>query len=305
MGGGGQASAPRGLTLGARCGGCMRYVVAPKGWCPENVNPFSTDGAYNPGWSCFSLKGGPGRDYFSGRSRAGCWLLRLGTGARDLEQRLVDFISYENHHGRTAILDFPGEIHPEDFLTRATEKALGPSEWRPSDPEYVVHSTALRSWEKIRAHRLMKAASRTESRPLPARGGIRNEIDDYLSEEPPEYREYIMFGSLGSVSEMILASYTAGKFQLVESTPYTPGARLYFDNRRIVTDGRCTRDGLHSTKVYGSLPLQGYLLFSVTAKDLAYKGSPTAWTPRSFSERADQLFADFMSGRPRLTCGST
>jgi hypothetical protein len=112
-----------------------------------------------------------------------------------------------------------------------------------------------------------------------------------LLNEPPEYKDYIMFGGMDScVPEMVIASSIAGKFVLDEKATFEPGVRLYFDNYRIIRDGLATRDGLHVNKVHLHLPLQPYLLFAVGVDNLDPQRQVKEWTIRNFVERANAAF---------------
>lgn len=273
----------------------MRYVIPDSSWSPDDDNPFSTDGSYGSQWSCFSLAGGTSATFFTGRSTAGCWLARFGTGVPDVAQRFADFALYENNQGRTVILQLPPGIDPAAFLRDAETTAPEPTELRPSDPAYVVHSTTTEGWRRIQSDGQLRAGSLIGSSFGPTAPPT-NEVEAYIRNEPPEYKDYVMFGEVGSATpEVILASFAAGRFVLDADVPYSPGVRLYFDNRKIVADGRCTRDGIHTTKVFRTLPLQGYLLLSVGTADLRQCGDTTSWTPRTFAQAADQLFLAHLS----------
>ncbi len=117
------------------------------------------------------------------------------------------------------------------------------------------------------------------------------QVEAYLHDEPPEYKDYIMFGGMDScVPEMVLASNCTGSFILDEKAAFKPGVRLYFDNYRIIRDGLATRDGLHVNKVHLHLPLQPYLLFAVGVDDLDPQRQVDQWTIRNFVERANAAF---------------
>jgi hypothetical protein len=274
----------------------MRYVVAPTSWSPDEQNPFSADGSYTNLWSCFSLKGGPGGGFFTGRTKSGCWLAKFSTGVTDVGQRFLDYTQYENHHGRTVIFDVPEDIDPNVFIEQAKVAAIDAIHWRQSDPEYVVHSTTIDSWNRIRNDNELRSVNLTASRSRPSTTS-KNEVEEYVSKEPPEYGDYIMFGTAGSTPELILASYAAGRFVLDEDVPYSPGVRIYVNNREIVTEGFCTRDGIHTTKVYQRLALQRYLILAITVADLPGSSDVETWTPRKYSEQADILFQKHILAR--------
>ena len=117
---------------------------------------------------------------------------------------------------------------------------------RPSDPEFLIHSTTHEVWEEIRSAGEMRAAAY-----LPERWNLDdedNETNRYLRSEPPEYREYIMFGGMTGSSELVLASYRARKFIMDENAEYRPGVRIYVKNYEIIKDKIGIRDGIHTMK---------------------------------------------------------
>ncbi len=71
--------------------------------------------------------------------------------------------------------------------------------------------------------------------------------------------------------------------------PYQPGARFYFDMKRIAEDGLLIRDG-SEVKVKNTLPLEPYLIWVATVKVLDLNQASV--TPRKFAEKADLYFRD-------------
>ena len=188
--------------------------------------------------------------------------LRADRHVPHLQNRLIDFLHYENAHGRTVILLFPKGVDVDAAVAQALARTPHADVVRPDDPAFIVHSTTLAAWEMIGRDGQLRAASHLaqQLRSLePA-----SDLERYLQGEPPEYSDYIMFGEIGSTTpERIVASYQAGRFMFDDDAVYEPGVRLYFDNHRIIRDNRITRDGLHTTKVRGQLPLTRYLLAAI------------------------------------------
>jgi hypothetical protein len=153
----------------------------------------------------------------------------------------------------------------------------------------VVHSTSLVAWDKICADGEVKAVSLLPQRPLSLDSS--SEVAQYLRNEPPEYSDYIMFGTIASTTpEKIVVSYQTMSFILDDDAAYEPGVRLYFDNHRIIGDNLATRDGLHVMKVHKQLPLSPYLLAAIRVIDLDPRRDVKVWTPRVFVERSDKAF---------------
>lgn len=209
---------------------------------------------------------------------------------------MIDFLRYENAHGRTVILSFPKDIDVDGFVARALSCTPEANIVRPGDPKVVVHSTTLPAWESILADGELKAASLLGIEEGASARGF-SEIERYYQDEPPEYTDYIMFGGMDSAeTEMVLASHNAGRFVCDDNAVYEPGVRLYFDNHRIIADGLGTRDGLHLIKVLRRLPLAPYLLAAVSVQDLDPEGKIEVWTIRSFVERANEAFRSRSEG---------
>jgi hypothetical protein len=277
------------------------YRKAPLGWSYIDPNPFTPDGSYELGWSSFCILDRDDDQFMTGRVDTGPFSARFGRRVKHLEVRLIDFLRYENGQGRTVILSFPEDMDIDQYIEEAQSKVLGLNVVRPDDPKIVVHSTTLEAWKTIRTDGQLKSAAELSRSSFPS---VRikessSEVGQYVKDEPPEYSDYIMFGTIASTTpEKVVASYLAGRFVLDDNAIYEPGVRLYFDNQRMIRDGLIVRDGLHTTKVHKRLPLSLYLLAAIGVNDLDPFREVKIWTLQSFMERADNLF--FSSG-PRPT----
>ena len=101
----------------------------------------------------------------------------------------------------------------------------------------------------------------------------------------------------GCGNEMVVNSQLRGEVCFDPNAPYTPQARMYFDAHKIIMDGLVVRDGVHSFKVYDSMPLQKYLLMTVFVKDVVLPVGQTYWTPTNFTDRANAYFADYIKAK--------
>ena len=104
----------------------------------------------------------------------------------------------------------------------------------------------------------------------------------------------------GSGSEIVVNSHLRGKPCFDPNALYEPQARMYFDAHKIIADGLALRDGTHTIKVYGALPLEGYLLRTVFAGDVALPAGEMYWTPTLFTEAANALFYREMEAHNKL-----
>jgi hypothetical protein len=271
----------------------VKYTKAPPGWSYTDRNPFTQDGSYGSEWSSFCLLDREDDQVFTGQSGNGPFSARFGQCVENLEDRLIDFLRYENAHNRTVILSFPEGIDIDDFVARALSQTPMANVVRPNDPEVVVHSTTIHAWKSILADGELRAASCLGIERDQAHDAQESsEIDQYYQSEPSEYVDYIMLGEMDSTaSEMVLASNSAGRFVLNDDAVYEPGARLYFDNHRIITDRLGTRDGLHVMKVHLRLPLTPYLLAAITVDDIDPEGKIAMWTLKTFVEKANLVYS--------------
>lgn len=270
----------------------LKYLKAPSGWGYSDPNPFTSNGEYGSEWSAFCILDEDHSQIFIGKSGKGPFSSRFGRQVPNLTEHLVDFLKYENAHERQVILSFFPKMDVHEYITQALASTPDSNTVRSKDPVILIHATTQAAWESIQADQALKAASQLAKKPDRSGGEAQvGEIEAYLFDEPPEYKDYIMFGSMDScVPEMILASNLSGKFIIDEEAVFEPGVRLYFDNHRIIRDGLATRDGLHVNKVHLHLPLQPYCLFAIEVDDLDPQRKVKEWTIRNFVEQANAAF---------------
>jgi len=261
----------------------MKYEIAPEGWTSHDSNPFKADGKYDRKYSSLFLSGVQNAHIMNGTSRSGIFHVIFNTQVRDRNQRIIDFITYENGFGRTVIV---GSDHIDDLaeFMASLEGESDPCLPRANDPRILVHSTSREAWDSISSDGMMKSALQ-----------LTKEKKHFISigykelQEPEEYRDFIMFGSFGFTTEFIVLSQQKGRIVTDENALYRPGVRIYFDCRKMVHDGMVFRDGLHLIKVKTTLDLAKYMLIAVKPEDLEPEGE-IQWTPRLFAERSDELF---------------
>jgi hypothetical protein len=274
----------------------LRYQIAPNGWEHTDPNPFSPDGSYGSEWSAFCLLDREDDQFFTGKSGDGPFSACFGRMVDHLEDRLANFLCYENRHGRTVILSFPQDIDIHSYVVQALSSTPKADIVRPEDPAVLVHATTQAAWQSIRGDCELKAASQLGiKRYRSDEGSSSSLLEDYLKHEPPEYSDYIMFSGMEScVPEMVVASNQKNRFVLDENAIYEPGVRLYFDNYRIIRNGLGVRDGLHLIKVYQRLALQPYLLATIDANDIDPQHEKQ-WAIKEFTEKANVVFRDLVN----------
>lgn len=223
----------------------------------------------------------------NGTGDTGLYCFLAGRKVQNLETRLADFLRYENAHGRKVILSFPPDFAADELVRRTLEYVPDVTRIRPDDPRWLVHSTSVPAWERIRACGELRSLARLRRGGIEARGVGVSEF-----REPDDYADYVMFcGHDHIAAEHVVASQAAGRIITEEDTPYQPGVRLYFDAHRIILDGLAVRDGLHILKVHDHLPLHPYLITTIGVSDIDPEREIPVWTPRTFLDQANERFA--------------
>ena len=193
---------------------------------------------------------------------------------------LADFINYEQLNETTILLD----IDEKDYLDALNHdvKNVG-TELRDYEPEILIHSTPLSSWESIKKSGYLKSWNCVkkenpdfETEPIGAKLG---DLEDY--------RDYIMFSDGNVMAEVVVASKEKGYIEMDVNAPYTPGARLYLDAKKMAKDGLLVRDGIHLPKIKNEILLAKYLIWPCTAADLKIDEIST---PLEFTKTANERF---------------
>lgn len=254
--------------------------IADSEWNPTLPNPFAADGAYGENWSAFIYD--DTISYFSNvYPDTKVYTLRFSPVADNGNQRFFDFLRYELSYGRNVIVKFCTGMDCQDILNRF-RKAGDETSYRASDGEVLVHSTTLSAWKQIKHDGALFSPNL-----LRKNGHIIHEIGLAPMLEPKDYSDYVMLDVPNGCGELVVNSRNIGTVCIDPNVPYTPGVRLYFDVKKLFADGLVIRDGVHPVKIKDKLPLDGYLLAVISAKEFH---DNIQWTPALFTERANELF---------------
>ena len=219
-----------------------------------------------------------------GKLDNGLFLMVFDRSLEKLEIRLADFLRYEPRHGRRTIVAAPPDVDIDSLVRHSLETYSPGSFLTPDQSRWLVHSTPLECWEDIAGCGELRSLA-----DLRRSGKNIVSIGREQLKEPDDYAEYAMLGSFDHIGcEHVVASHKRGEIFTDEDVCYSPGVRLYFDGHRIIRDGLAVWDGIHFIKVHHRIPLEPYLLKSITAKDVDAKRND--WTPRTFLEAANQCF---------------
>ncbi|MCE5237663.1 hypothetical protein LLH23_04135 [bacterium] len=268
------------------------WFHAPPGWSPDQPNPFSPDGAYGAGWSCFRLTDDDDDWLRNGCEPSGLYVVRLGRRCEHITRRLGDFLRYECAHGRRVIVAGTAEISPEALVARALAETPEPDLLRDDDPPWMVHSTTPEAWAAIEACGELRAFAILRG------GTAQRAIGEALLNDPPDYAEHIALGEIEKIGpEFVVACRQAGRMLPDPDTEYEPGVRLYFDAHRIIRDGLAVRDGLHTLKVRDRLPLNPYLAAAIGPADVPPLPDGERWTTTRFRDCANEAFVQRLGER--------
>jgi hypothetical protein len=261
----------------------QQVFVAPKGYAPDNENPFTPDGRYGRSWTILKID-----SYFEGVlyqqcTCHGCYEVTISPQYSYFYELIADFIQYESEYNRKILLVAERDINLE-FSTNYKERII-----RPSDPRYLIHSTTLARYEKIVADGLLKSPNRLKNEGCPVKSiGLKPLC------EPEDYLDYIMFAKGGVAPELVVNSHLCGIVNYDPFAQYTPQVRLYFDGYKMVTDGLIVRNV--TSMAYDNVPLR-YLVKAVTADDLKLPDGDANWTPFAFSEAADIYMRQYITSQ--------
>lgn len=197
----------------------------------------------------------------------------------------MDFIEYETAHNKNIIVSVSRcdlDVAKKEYSGHGYEDRF----LRPYEQGVLVHSTTWDCWQSIcncgclKSWNMLKAEnSIKEEKP------IGNKLGD-----PYDYSDYIMFTNGGVVGEIIVSSKQKGKIDMNMDRPYKPGARLYFDAKKIANDGLLVRDGAH-IKVKDKLNIENYLICSITLETMGLNYNNEI-SPRTFANESDRFFQD-------------
>lgn len=248
-------------------------------YIPGIINP-DTGLLYDDSWIVFSLTDENYRMRVGGENGR-AYVLSVGNNHLNWKMALGDFIDYHKTAGHKIVLALSEEAL-DDALNSYKGHSCRDSFLRDYESPVLIHSTIQKCYEHIIKddclkswNRLYKEGFFTDEEPI-----------GKLLGDPLELRNYILFG-FGVTGEIVVSSKEKHRIEMDWDQPYQPGARLYFDMKRIAEDGLLIRDG-SEIKVKDMLPLKPYLIWAATAKELDLEQETI--TPKQFAEKADRHF---------------
>lgn len=225
------------------------------------------------------------REVNSGAKENGIFTYDTNHYNKGVQQRIVDFIFYENAKCRYPILldedlMITGNIAAEKFDT---------SNLRVYEPKVCVHSSSMENGKQI-----IRTGALRSQRVLLEDGWLQTkQLGFTRNGEPDDYLDHINLSSYQSPwPERVVQSNQLGELGRWDLT-YNPGYRFYFDADLLAQSGKLVRTGAPFVKVFGYLPLE---------KSLGYLGNVCSssfeekdWTPDLFTDCSNEFFADQIS----------
>lgn len=254
---------------------------APTGWNPTELNPFTTVGDYGKEWSAF-IYDEEIQHYSNIFNGTRVYVLRVNPETDSKYERLFDYLTYETKHRRNVILSLPRHVDFNEIL-EMFNIFTSDNQFREGGEKYLVHSTTKESWDSIKKSGILLSPNE-----LKKQGINILEIGLKPMLEPDDYSDYVMLDVLEGCGELVVNSRRLGYVCTNPDIEYIPGVRLYFDAEAIIKDGLGTRDGLHILKIKNKLPLNKYLVKSVSAEPFHKKD----WTPSTFTNLANKYFLE-------------
>ncbi len=247
----------------------------------DTLNP-DTGLPYDNSWIVFSLKDENYRMRVGGE-KGRAYVVNVGKYHLNWKMALGDFIDYHKTARHKIVLALRQDAL-DDALNSYKGHSCQDRFLRDYESPVLIHSTTLQNYGHIMKDRCLKSWNR-----LYQEGFFSGEepIGKLLG-DPLELRDYILFGS-GVTGEIVVSSKEKHRIEMDWDQPYQPGARFFFDMRRIAEDGLLIRDG-SEVKVKNTLPLEPYLIWVATVKVLDLNQASV--TPRQFAEKADLYFRD-------------
>ena len=245
----------------------------------NTLNP-NTMLPYDDSWIVFCLTDNNYRMRVGGETGS-AYVLYVGKKHLNWEMALGDFIDYHKAAGHKIVLALRQEAL-DNALNNYKGHSCRDHILREYENPVLIHSTTQRCYEQIVKDECLKSWNRLYNEGF----FVEEEPIGKLLGDPLELRDYILFGS-GVTGEIVVSSKEKKRIEMDWNQPYQPGARLYFDMRRIAKDGLLVRDG-SEIKVKDLLPLKPYLIWSATPKKLDFEYGTV--TPKQFAEKADLFF---------------
>ncbi len=257
----------------------MIYIV-DENFQLNTVNPF-TDTEFDDSWIVLHLTDSNAYDMMCG-SENSVYTLKISKNYADWKMAVCDFIGFHNTNNDNTIICID-KTDLKNAQLYYGNHSFNDNFLREYEPDILVHSTTYDNWLKIKSDGCLKSWNVLQSE---NRFFDRQPIGALLG-DPAAFSNYIMFSNGAVAGEIVVLSKQNNKIIMDENMIYNPGARLYFDMKKIAEDGLLIRDGEHF-KVKNILPLTPYLLWSATYETIGLNKNIS--TPKEFTYNCNSMF---------------
>lgn len=247
----------------------------------NEINPI-TGQVYDNAWIILMLTESKDYQKMCGSSNGCAYTIKISRmKCKDWKMSICDCVGFNETNRKNTILvmseadldaansTYDGHRYNDPFL-------------REGEPQFLVHSTPMSSWEKIQIDGRLKSWNRLKAEKAVAE---KKPIGIQLG-DPTDFSDYIMFGD-GVTGEIVVNSKQQRRIVMDVNAEYLTGARLYFNASKIAQDGLLIRDGCH-LKVKDTLPLAPYLVWAATWDTVGLISQIS--TPQIFAGQADRVF---------------
>ena len=246
----------------------------------SNINPF-TNTPYDTSWIIFQLTDSIDYEMLCGDNK-GVYTLKISKKYPQWKMAVFDFLQFHETYNRNIILSISDRDLEEAKLYYGDHN-YNDDFLRDYESDILIHSTTLENWAKIKSDGFLKSWNILKKNNLL----VETQPIGRLLGDPDDFSDYIMFSN-GSISgEIVVLSKQMGRVTMNPNMKYHPGARLYFDARKIAEDGLLIRDGCH-LKVKDKLPIAPYLIWAATWKSVGLINNLS--TPKEFTELSNEIF---------------
>lgn len=246
----------------------------------KEINPFTND-VYDKNWVYVEINN-EDKYQILDKTDNNIFQVYISRNNSDWKWRLMDFVGYELDYNKNIIVNIDSDEY-QSIEQEYIGHSYMDSNLREYENQVLVHSTTKVNYKNIEKTGMLKSWNQLK------KNKETNEIVPIgaLLGDHEEYRDYIMFSDGGVSGEIVVNSKNYGKIVMDIDAEYIPGARLYFDAKRMAESGLLVRDGLHY-KVKDELPLKDYLLWAATVDNVELDDK--ICSPSNFTSAADCKF---------------
>lgn len=258
----------------------------------SKINPF-TNTFYDSSWIIYKLTYSTDYYMMNGGGNNTAFTLKVSKKYPQWKMSVFDFLQFHETYNKNIILSISDEDFEEAKACYSNHN-YNENFLRSYEPDVLIHSTTFINWKKIENDGCLKSWNILRNSNLI----WETEPIGKLLGDPDDFSDYIMFSS-GSISgEIVVLSKQQGKITMNQDMQYEPGARLYFDMKKIAEDGLLVRDGCH-LKVKDKLSLIPYLLWVANWQSVGLNN--TFSTPKEFTELSNNTFNKLYSKNVIIT----